>query len=188
MDNLKPKRLKLYNALQIGYLRDEKKQRKRLKAFGYRLMPEHSTREHVVAFHPLQKKMLYISNGTDFNNSTDVQNGMLGVLGSQSHSRRRDVEKNALLKAKKALNPRDTVLVSHSLGAQYTQYIASPADRVIQYNPFVTPGAKSRPNVSNYRTQHDVVSGFASAKTLPHTGTPLSAHSLSNIRHEAIFV
>ena len=51
MDNIiKPKKnLNLYKALEIGYLRDEKKQKKRLKRFGYKLVPDLTTKEHLVA-------------------------------------------------------------------------------------------------------------------------------------------
>lgn len=188
---IKPKKLKLYNALNIGYLRDEEKQKKRLKKFGYRLVPELTNREHVVAINPVDNKLLYISNGTDFSNSRDVQNDILGAAGAQKSSARYAEEKNALLKAKKQFNPKETTLVSHSLGSQYTNYIASADDRVIQYNPFYTAGAKARPNVENYRTKTDLVSMFApkeNTKTLAGDINPISTHNINNIKDAPIFV
>lgn len=187
----KPKKLSLYKALSIGYLRNEAKQGKRLKAFGYRIVPDLTNREHLVAFNPTSQKLLYVSQGTDFSNSTDVQNDILGAVGAQRLSRRREEEKAALEKARSMLKPRDTVLVSHSLGSQYTNYIARPTDRVIQYNPFYTPGATARPNVQNYREGPDVVSAFApkaNTTTLSDTKSMLKAHSIDNIKAEPIFI
>ena len=185
----RPKPLKLYNALQIGYLRNEKKQKQRLKRFGYRMVPELSNREHLVAFHPDKEKLLYVSNGTDFSNSVDVQNDLLGLLGAQKLTRRREEEKNALMKAKQTLNPRETVIVGHSLGAQHSQYIASPEDKVIQYNPFITAGAKVRPNVHNYRIEGDRVSMFSSPEnttTLPSDTYRnfVQSHFMSRLRNQ----
>lgn len=190
-DILKPKKLSLYKALEIGYLRNEAKQKKRLKRFGYRLVDDLTNREHVVAINPATNKLLYISNGTDFSNSRDVQNDILGGLGMRD-TKRRDEEKNALLKAKKIYNPKETTLVSHSLGSQYTNYIADPSDKVIQYNPYYTAGAKARPNVENYRTKMDIVSSFAPAANthLVKGGSvnPYSTHNIENIKEAPIFV
>lgn len=192
MDIITPKRLNLYKALEIGYLRNEAKQKKRLKRFGYRLVPDLTTREHVVAFNPVNKKLLYISNGTDFGNSVDVQNDILGLVGGQSQSRRREEEKNTLLKAKQMYNPSQTTLVSHSLGSQYTNYIASPQDHVIQYNPYYTAGAKARKNVDNYRTKMDVVSTFAPSENTHliknDSINPVASHNIENIRNAPIYV
>jgi len=192
-DIIRPKKLKLHKALEIGYLRNEAKQKKRLKRFGYVLQPELTTREHVVAFNPTNKKLLYISNGTDFSNLADVKHDVLGAVGAQRGSGREKEERNALLKAKKDLNPKETVLVSHSLGSQFTNYIADANDKVIQYNPYYTAGAaKSRPNVQNIRTRGDLVSMFAPAentKTL-NVGSlgPVRAHGISEIRDVPIYV
>ena len=46
----RPKQLKLYGALKIGYLRDEKKQAKALKQFGYVLDKSLTNREHLTAY------------------------------------------------------------------------------------------------------------------------------------------
>ena len=145
-----------------------------------------------MAFNPTSKHLLYVSNGTDFSNQVDVQNDILGLVGAQRLSRRREEEKNTLLKAKREYQPVKTTLVSHSLGSQYTNYIASPEDHVIQYNPYYTAGAKARANVDNYRTKMDVVSAFA-PKANTHTiasppALPAAAHNIDNIRNAPIFV
>lgn len=187
-----PKKLNLFNALQIGYIRDEDKQKKRLKKFGYRLVPDLTTREHLVAINPVNKKLLYVSNGTDFANSDDLENDILGAFGAQKNSKRMKEERNALLKAKQTLKPSDVTLVSHSLGSQYTNYIAGPQDRVIQANPFYTAGAKSRPNVENYRTKLDVVSAFAPKEntTLINSKNfnPVSTHNINEFKNLPVYI
>jgi len=192
MDIIQPKKLNLYRALSIGYLRNEAKQKKRLKRFGYRLVPELTNRERVVAINPQNKKLLYISNGTDFSNSRDVQNDILGATGAQQNTKRMEEEKNTLLKAKELFNPKKTVLVSHSLGSQYTNYIAGAGDEVIQLNPYYTPGAKARPNVQNYRTAADIVSAFAPKENTQiiksPTISPISAHNIETVKDAPIFV
>lgn len=191
-DIYRPKKLKLHRALEIGYLRNEAKQKKRLKQFGYVLQPDLTTREHLVAFNPTNKKLLYVSNGTDFSNVSDVKHDVLGAVGAQQSSRRTETERNALLKAKQDLKPKETVIVGHSLGSQYTNYIAGGGDRVINYNPYYTAGAKARPNVENYRSRGDLVSMFAPAEntTTLNVGSlnPVRTHGIDTIREAPIYV
>jgi hypothetical protein len=189
----KPKKLKLYNALNIGYLRNEKKQAKRLKKFGYVLDKELTNREHLVAYNPFDQKLLYVSNGTNFANPTDVYNDIRGLTNTQKSSRRYQEEKNALLKAKEKYDEKKVTLVSHSLGSQYTNTIASRNDNVIQYNPFLMPNTTPRDNIQNIRTEYDPVSIFApsqNTKTLPagNGNGLLKAHNLDNIRNQPIFL
>lgn len=188
----KPKKLSLYKALEIGYLRDENKQKKKLKKFGYKLLPDQTNREHLAAYNPESKKLLYVSNGTDFSNKTDITNDLLGAIGQQRNSTRTKEEKNALLKAKNNVKPEEVVLVGHSLGAQYTNYIASKNDKVIQYNPYYTMGATERQNVKNYRTKNDLVSLYSPKENteILNQGfiNPVKAHHISNIKNEPIFV
>jgi hypothetical protein len=193
MDNIiNPKKLNLHKALQIGYTRNESKQKKRLKRFGYRLVPDLTTREHLVAINPTNNKLLYISNGTDFGNATDLKNDVLGAFGAQRDSARMKEEKNALLKAKQTLKPSDVTLVSHSLGSQYTNYIASPQDKVIQFNPFYTAGAKPRKNVQNFRTSNDLVSTFAPKENTTIVNNkkfnPLATHNIDEIKNVPIYI
>jgi hypothetical protein len=187
----KPKGLKLYNALNIGYLRDEKKQAKRLKRFGYILDKELTNREHLVAFNPFDQKLLYVSNGTDFSNVSDVSNDIRGLLNVQKSGERYKSEKNALLKAKEKYDEKKTVLASHSLGSQYTNTISSRNDDVYQYNPFLMPNTNPRDNIQNIRTEGDIVSLFAPKENtinLKNGNGLLKAHNLDNIRNQPIFL
>lgn len=194
MDDLiqKPKKLKLYNALNIGYLRNEKKQRKRLKKFGYVLDPELTNREHLVAYNPFEQKLLYVSNGTDPTDYRDWYQDLRGLTNTQKSTRRYQDEKNALMKAKNKYNEKSTTLVSHSLGSQFTNTIASRDDNVIQYNPFLMPNTRPRENVQNIRTPLDPVSIFApseNTRTISAGGNSLlRPHRLDNIRNEPIFI
>jgi len=192
-DIIRPKKLKLYNALKIGYLRDEKRQKQRLKRFGYVLNPELTTREHSVAYNPTERKLLYISNGTDFSHKDDVANDLIGLFGASRLSKRREEEKDTLNKAKALYNPKHTTLVSHSLGSQFTNSIATATDKVIQYDPFLSANTTVRKNIHNYRTEGDIVSVFApkeNTTTLKAHGSinPIKSHDLGNIRNEFIFV
>jgi hypothetical protein len=187
----KPKKLKLYNALNIGYLRNEKKQAKRLKKFGYVLDKELTNREHLVAYNPFDQKLLYVSNGTNFANPTDVYNDIRGLTNTQKSTRRYQEEKNALLKAKEKYNPSKTTLASHSLGSQYTNTISSRNDDVYQYNPFLMPNTTPRDNIQNIRTEGDFVSLFAPQENTMNLANPnslLKAHNLDNIRNQPIFL
>jgi hypothetical protein len=77
------KRLRLYNALKAGYFRNEKKQRRYLKRFGYIVDSELTNpRENIVAYNPVDKKLLYISNGTDITDFSDLKNDGLILSGN----------------------------------------------------------------------------------------------------------
>jgi hypothetical protein len=82
--------------------------------------------------------------------------------------------------------------VSHSLGSQYTNYIASPDDKVLQFNPFYTAGAKSRPNVQNFRTSNDLVSTFAPKENTTIVNNdkfnPLATHNINQIKNAPIYI
>lgn len=189
-DIIRPKKLRLYNALNIGYLRNERKQKKRLKRFGYVLDTELTNRERLVAWNPFNKKLLYVENGTQPSNLDDITNDLLIGIGVNKGSKRVEEAKNTLLKAKKKYNVPNATLVSHSLGGNVAHYIANEGDKVISYNPALI-NQKKRPNETIYRTEGDPVSAFAKgAVTLerPASNGFLKAHNLSNLRDEPIFL
>jgi hypothetical protein len=103
---LKPsKKLSLYKAIKIGYLRDKKKQAKILKKYGYVLDPTLSDdRQFITAFNPFSNKLLRISNGTDFTNNKDVMTDVMLARGKIKETERFKEEKDSLLKAKKKYN------------------------------------------------------------------------------------
>jgi len=198
----KPKRLRLYNALKIGYTRNEKRQAKMLKKFGYILDTELTNpRENIVAYSPFDKKLLYITNGTDFRNAEDVGNDALILLGSQKEGRRVQDEKQLLTKARDKYKGAKLVMASHSLGGQIQHNIAPASADVYTYNPAYSFNQKVKPNFHNYRTQGDIVSTFApkSNTTILENPNPqrsqlnafsniLSAHDTDNLRNVGIFL
>lgn len=188
---IRPKRLKLYNALNIGYFRNEAKQRKRLKRFGYVLDADLTNRERMVAYNPFSKKLLYVSNGTDFGNADDVANDLLIGLAVSPHSRKRVAEeKNTLLKAKDKYGVKSATVLGHSLGGNIAHYVGGADDKIIEYNPALI-NQKRRPNETLLKTKNDP---FSSLATKPQVikGTEdtsvMSSHNLSNIREEPIFI
>lgn len=200
---MEPKQnLRLYKALKIGYTRDQAKQAKALKRYGYVLDRDLSnSREHVVAYNPFQKKLLYISHGTDPLSSKDLQTDIALAVGGLKQTKRYESERNALLKAqeKYKVPAAQTVLAGHSLGGGIVNAIAPSGSRAVTYNPAFTVGQKARENVQNYRTAGDVVSILApkaNTTTLGNPQTPganpanylLKAHQLENIKQAKIFV
>lgn len=196
------KRIKLYNALQIGYTRDQRKQAKALKRYGYVLDRELTNeREHVVAWNPFQKKLLYIAQGTDPKSSKDVQTDIALATGGFKQTRRYEEDRNALLKAqqKYGASASQTHLVGHSLGGTSVNYIAPSGSHATTYNPAFAPRQKARSNVHNYRTEGDAVSYLAPKENTTTLGNPVSAssnpanyllkaHQLENIRNMNIYV
>ena len=183
------KPLKLYNALNIGYLRDVNKQSKRLKAYGYRIIPELTSREYLNAYNPISNKIIHISNGTDFTNGTDLQNNILNSTWGRSGSRRTNEEKLSLNSIKQMYPNASTTLIGHSLGAQYSNYIGTRDDKVLNYNPHLNFNSIVRPNVQNYRTSGDIVSmGAHNSNTKTLQSHEYDTHGLSNIKNENIFI
>lgn len=187
---IRPKKLKLYNALKIGYFRNENKQRKRLKRFGYRLDPELTNREQLVAYNPFSKKLLFVSNGTDPRNTVDLAEDLLIGLGSSPKYRKRiNEQKNALLKAKEKYNVDRATIVGHSLGANTTHYIGSENDKIIGYNPALI-NQKVRKNETLLKTKYDPVSALANNARVIDGGNEniINAHKLEALKDEPIFI
>jgi hypothetical protein len=188
---IRAKKLRLYNALKIGYFRNEAKQRKRLKRFGYRLDPDLTTREHMVAFNPFSNKLLFVSNGTDPRNTTDLAEDLLIGLGSSPMYRKRITDqKNALLKAKEKYKVDSATIVGHSLGSNTAHYIGQEKDKIIGYNPALI-NQKVRKNETLLKTKYDPVSALANnAKVIDGSENKsiLTAHNLEGLREEPIFI
>jgi hypothetical protein len=203
MDSLtkKPRKIRLYNALKAGYLRNEKKQRRYLKRFGFILDRELTNpRENIVAYNPFDNKILYITNGTDITSAEDLANDALIAIGSQKESGRVRDEKQLLTKAREKYKGAKLVMASHSLGGQIQHNIAPASAEVYTYNPAYSFNQKVRPNFHNYRTQGDVFSAFApreNTTTLPNPNQRsninafaniLNAHDTENLAQQGIFL
>lgn len=198
-----PKRkIQLYKALKIGYTRDADKQAKALKKYGYVLDRDLTNpRENVVAWNPFQKKLLYISQGTDPRSQKDLQTDAALAAGGIKQTKRYDEEKNALLKAqtKYGASASQVHLVGHSLGGQVVNMLAPSGSHAITYNAAYTPGQKARAETQNYRTAGDLISllaprqntttfGRENAAVIPTPNALLKAHGLENIKQAKIYV
>ena len=203
MDSLvkKPKKIRLYNALKAGYLRNERRQAKYLKKFGYVLDTELTNpRENIVAYNPFDKKLLYITNGTDIRSPEDLANDALVLVGSQKESGRIRDEKQLLTKAQNKYKGSKLVMASHSLGGQIQHNIAPGNADVYTYNPAYSFNQKVKDNFHNYRTQGDIFSTFAPKANTTTLANPnprsnfnafsniLDAHSTENLRNVGIFL
>jgi hypothetical protein len=157
------KRLKLYKALKIAYMRgNQKRQRKILKRYGYRLDTDLSNpRETLVAYNPFDKKVLFVSNGTDKRSEKDLITDVGLAIGGLKQSERFMDTKDILTKAKDKYKGSKFVLAGSSLGGSLVNSVASPTDKVLTYNTAYLPRSKAQPNVKNYRTSGDVVSYFS---------------------------
>jgi hypothetical protein len=190
----KIRKLRLYNALKIGYLGNEKKQSKRLKQFGYLIDNDLTTTRHLVAYNPTTKKVLFVSRGTDIFSPYDVATDVAGIgLNRLQNTVRYKQDESAYQKAKQKYEAPVT-LVGHSLAGGIVSNLVKPGDRAITYNA-ANIYQKRKENVYAYRTAGDPISlGQIGGKTLPNPGTfterlnPLQAHNLSNIRDAPIFI
>lgn len=191
-----PKKIRLYNALKIGYLRNEAKQKKRLKRFGYRLDEELTTREHLVAYNPFKNKVLFVSNGTQITSPSDIYTDVVGIgLNKLKDTSRFKRDDSAYLKAKEKYKDAPVKLIGHSLGGAIVSAIdLQKGDRGVTYNA-ANVYLKKRPNVTNLRTIGDPFSAFdTNARSLSNQASlverlnPIQPHNVSNIRLEPIFV
>lgn len=196
------KKIQLYKALKIGYTRDERKQAKALKKYGYVLDRELTNpRENVVAWNPAQKKLLYISQGTDPRNQKDIQTDVALATGGLKQTVRYQEEKNALLKAQRkyGAEPKQVHLVAHSLGGAVVNLIAPSGSHAITYNAAYTPGQKARAETHNYRAAGDPISIFApkentttlgreNAPVAPTPNALLKAHGIEGIKQAKIYI
>lgn len=192
----KPKKIRLYNALKIGYLRNEAKQAKRLKRFGYVLDKDLTNREHLVAFNPFNNKVLFVSNGTQVTNIKDLYTDVAGIgLGRLKKTNRFKSDQNAYLKAKEKYKESPVTLVAHSLGGAIVSALDLKGnDKAITYNP-ANILQKPKKNVTNFRTAGDPFSLFSrDTRTLSNDSSlverinPIQPHNVGNIRYEPIYV
>jgi hypothetical protein len=192
----KSKRIRLYNALKAGYLRDEDKQQSYLKRFGYVLDRDLTEpRETVVAYNPVDNKLLYISNGTDILSPSDLANDYGIIVGNQETSNRTYRSKIALTKARIKYPEAKLTMAGHSLGGQILHRISPSSAKVTTYAPAFVPNQVVRPHMENYRTEGDVISQFSPAATttvLPYVAGKGQSfpftHDKANIKDEAIFL
>jgi hypothetical protein len=192
----KIKKLSLYKALQLGYLRSEKKQAKRLKRFGYVIDNELTNNERMVAFNPTSKKVIFVENGSSTNPFSpqfyeDWQNNIQNVTtGTFQYTPRYQAAKSAYLKTKQKYEAPIT-LVGHSQSAITVNDLTGKNDRGYTLNGALVK-QKDNPQVTNFRIKNDIVSAFANPQDMRtlsgQSKNPFVSHAIDNIRNEPIFV
>ncbi len=200
----RPKKLKLGKVLKLTYEPNARRRQKVLKRFGYIYDTDLSSPEHIVAFNPFDKKLLYAPRGTELKHkgniydNKDLQTDIILGAGGLKQTDRYEQERSTILKAKKKYNEDKVVFVGHSLGGGLLNAMPSEViqkkDEVLTYN---APILKAREGSTNYRTKGDIFSVFnPSAITLPNANPVsvrlgdylLKSHQLENIINESIFV
>jgi hypothetical protein len=196
------KKLSMYKALKVGYLRNEKRQARKLKKYGYVLDKELSNNERMVAYSPFTKKVIFVENGSQtsiLNPSQlieDWRNNLVNVsTGTFTYTPRFQEAKNTYLKAKKKYGEETPFkLVGHSQAAISVNELAGSNDKGYTYNGALFTKTKDNPNVTNYRTRNDLVSAFANPndmRTLSNSSSsqnPIAAHNIENIQNLPVFI
>jgi hypothetical protein len=195
----KERKLSLYKALKVGYLRDEAKQAKALKRFGFQLDTRISDgRQTMVAYNPAENKVLFVENGTDPRSLKDLDTD-LSLAGRNLKKTTRFREAKAAYDAAKAkYKGASFVDAGHSLGAGLINELIQKGDQGYTYNPAILDNINVKRNLENYRTRGDAVSVFAPKQTTTQlvnansTVRPvnylLKAHALENIKDLPVFV
>ena len=197
------KKMSMYKALKISYLRDEKRQARKLKKYGYVLDKELSNNERTVAFSPFTNRVLFVENGSSTNPIKDVQqfredwlnNAIAVPTGNFTYTPRFQQAKSVYLKAKKKYGEETPFkMVGHSQAAISVNELAGANDKGVTFDGALFTKTKDNPNVTNYRTKNDLVSAFASPndmRTLADSSSsqnPIAAHNIENIKQLPIFI
>jgi hypothetical protein len=199
--NRTDKKLSLYKALDIGYLRNENKQSRKLKKFGYVLDKDLTTNERLVAYNPTINKTIFISNGSEINPfKSPTQFGKdwwnnIGRIGTGTFksSGRYQQEKQAYEDAIKKYNA-PVVLAGHSQSGNTISGIAKSNHQAYTLNPALI-NQKPRENVHNFRIKGDLVSAVSNDVTnLENPSNSffdipiVQPHNIDNIKRVPIFL
>jgi hypothetical protein len=164
----------LYDLLKVGYSNDKQKQKDWATQNGYTFDSDLSNKKHQFYINNDSGHLIHTINGTQNNDLAssirDWNTNLQIALGRGEKTSRFREEKNALEKAKKRHNPKETTIVSHSQGSFHATRIGDKDDKIITYNgAFTSPKVKS--NNKNYRTFFDPISllsiGTKYTKTIP---------------------
>ena len=199
----KLKKLSMYKALQLGYMRgQEERQARKLKRYGYVLDKELTDNQHLVAYSPITGKVLYVNNGSSVNPITDTnqfikdwRSNIANIpTGTFGYTPRAQEDKSTYLKAKAKYKDAPFKLVGHSQGAIDINELAGPNDKGYTYNGAFLK-QKDNPNVTNYRSANDIVSAFANPNDMRTLSQPnlstqnfYQAHNIDNIKQLPVFL
>lgn len=185
----------LYDPIKAGYS-DKKTQIETMKKYGYYRDGALSNGNEQVYYNPTSKKLLVNVTGT--HNITDIGTDAYLAIGKLKDTDRYKEAKNVLDKSKKKYGV-DATLTGHSLGNGIINGISSSKDKAVGLDGGFTVGQKARSNVTNYRTQGDIISLFSPSKNTKSlknsnwkTGNffidAYMAHNVNNIKNKNIYV
>ena len=194
-NNPSPAPMTLYDALKIGYTRNENKQAIELQKYGFNIDKDLTNYDHLTAYNPKTKKLLYVVNGTDPTRPADILTDINLAFGNIKKTQRYKSDKKAYDKAKQKYNENRTIIAGHSLGGN----IASKLDTgintdILTFNPASTFGEKINTREKTYRTSRDVVSILKPENNVTRVkqktrGLPILApHAVSNIKGKKIII
>lgn len=190
----RPKSLTLYTALKAGYLRDENKASKMLKKYGYVLDKSLTNREHLTAYNPFEKKLLFVPVGTQPSSMKDIITDVHLAVGNLKNTSRYKSDKQAFNAALNKYDEKEAILAGHSLGGTIASGIGRGQDAIYTLNKGATIGAQTRKNEEAFRVEGDVVSLLGSGiKTIRNPSLMrelpvLGPHSIQKIRDEKIII
>jgi hypothetical protein len=190
------KPLSLYKALQLGYLRNEDKQTRKLKKFGYIVDRDLTDNERLVAYNPFLQKTLFVSNGSETSLFKDAKQfnkdwshnifniGTGNIKNSTRYKNDKEAYENALKKYNTTM-----VLAGHSQAGSNLSRLAHGNHQVYTLDPALI-NQKPRENVHNFRSKGDIISSAANDITTLSKGSmnPIKAHDIANIKNEPIFL
>jgi len=168
----KPKELTLHKALKLSYLDNNKKKKKLLKKYGYRLDESLSNHNQTVGYNAHSKKLLMATTGT--HNYDDAKTDLQLAFGNLKRTRRYNEAKETLNRAnEKYSDKKNTLLTGHSLGGTITGYLPYDKNtRAFAVNSGVTIGQKTRDRqgkLTNYRVKGDIISGLSAGHNFQNT-------------------
>jgi hypothetical protein len=179
----------LYDLLTVGYSNDKQKQKEFAEKHGYTFDSDLSNKKHQFYINNDTGNLIHSINGTQ--NIQDWGTNLMIGLGMGEKTKRYKEEKNALEKAKKRHNPKQTTIVSHSQGSYYATRIGDKDDKIITYNgAFTSPKVKK--NNQNYRTFFDPISllsiGTKHTQTVPLESFRgfVDSHKLKHLKESGI--
>jgi hypothetical protein len=187
--------MEIYDLLKVGYSNDKQKQKDFAEKHGYTFDTELSNKKHQF-YNNNEGHLIHTINGTQNNDLAssirDWNTNLQIALGRGEKTSRFKEEKNALEKAKKKHNPKQTTIVSHSQGSFHATRIGDKDDKIITYNgAFTNPKVKK--NNQNYRTFTDPVSilslGTKNTKTIPQQSGFrgfINSHGIKHLKESGI--
>lgn len=163
-----------------------------LKKYGYILDKDLTNREHLTAYNPFEKKLLYVPVGTQPTSMKDIRTDVHLAFGGLKGTDRYKSDKSAFNKALNKYDEKEVVLAGHSLGGTIASGIGRGSDKIYTLNKGATIGAQTRKNEEAFRVQGDVVSALGSGiKTIANPQMLrempiLGPHSIEKIRENRI--